>query len=379
MFRRALPPSVFAFSSCVLVLVSACAEVPSKDGAAGDGLFTVESPSAVVAADGQAWLLINEGAGQSLSRLELTGPLIPVMDVPGQSVQLAPYRGGVIIASVACSDEGCQETVVNGLVVDGEGLIVSEQELLREPFGPEDSDSVRLIGVYEDIVWVNTNSEVIGYNPQTGQTVARATAQPGATCLLADGQVYALLSLGEPLGGRGVYTGETLDDPYDVGIHRLVDGRWTLLPETRRTLTELQLGVTRCVGGAMRSGPDGSTSPTWSPSSGWTDGLPLPGLETDEGPVEGPPGLSAPILPQADGRENQRFILESDGVIRRVFGSRDVPLTVDTVNVPADIFKHDSNSLPSRLVFDMSSTVVVGCIEHSSEEIPTGQCYIGTP
>lgn len=371
---------------CVVILLPACAEVRTDVGAPGGaiaapdsrGVFAIESPSAIVAAEGQAWALTHTGDVQSLSRIEKTGPPTLVMRVPGQGAQTAPYRDGVVVASVACADNACRESIVNSIVVDGRGSTVSTQQFARKAGPPDRGDAFKLIGVHEDLVWLATSQGLVAFDAQTGQTAVQAPSAAGVTCLLADGELYALLSLREQLGSRTVYTSDTADVPYEVAIHRLVGAQWTLLPETRRSLTERQLGLTKCVGGVVRSGPDDSTSPAWSPTAGWTDGEPFLRREGGERQSEGGPG-GAYLRPLAIGRENQQIVLDSDGVLRRVFGSPGSQTRVETLNVPADIFRFDGNGPPPRFIFDKSSTVMAGCIEQPSAQGATAKCYIGTP
>jgi len=382
MSRRRTTRLMLGMSACVIALVPACADVqddaaaPPGPGQAPDaqGVFEVAQPIDVVAGDRQAWLLKEERDGSSLSRVGVTGPPVDVRRVPGQGPQMVPYRDGVVVASVACADSSCAESITSILVVDGRGTTVSTQEFARQPGSPESSDAVQLIGVQGDVVWIRTAAEVIAYNPQAGQTVTRAPAPNGVSCLLVDG-VHSLLSLNKQLGQQGVATEATMNDPYEVAVHRLVDGNWALLPETRRTLTELQFGTTECVAGAVRTGPADSASPAWSPTTGWVEGEPVRGRRTGPPPSAGRPG-AAPAV--AAGQGDQRFVLQGDGELRRVFSGRGAPMKGETVRVPAGVFKADRNGPPSGLLFDKSATVQAGCALQP-EGPTTAKCYIGTP
>jgi len=79
----------------------------------------------------------------------------------------------------------------------------------------------------------------------------------------------------------------------------------------------------------------------------------------------------------AFSRDDQRFALESDGVIRRVFAAPGAPLSTETVDVPPEVFVHDRTGPPPGLYFDMSPTVVVGCISQTTFDEPVpAQCFI---
>lgn len=380
MSRRVTKWLRLGFSACGIVLLSACAGVHSDASAppapgvspSPQGVFTVESPLRVVAAKDQAWILTHESDGASLSRIGVTGPSTNVRRVPGQGFQMTPYRDGVVVASVACADSACRETVVSSLVLDGQGTTVSALEFAREPGSPERSDAVQLIGVQENTVWLRTAPEVIAYDPQTGRIVDRAPSPNGISCLFEDG-LYTLLSLDKQFPPRGLLDGSTIDDAYEVAIHRLVDGEWAQLSGTRRTLTELQLGTAECVAGAVRTGPADSPSVAWSPASGWADVEPLPGRRDGRPPVP----AEGPVV--ADGQQNQRFFLESDGVLRRVFGTRGAAMRAETLDAPAEVFKRDPNGPPPALLFDQSPTIVAGCVLSLLDTSKAAQCYIDTP
>jgi hypothetical protein len=375
MSGRGVERLVLAFSACAIALVPACADGDAGDPAASGGPsgtggpFLAEIPGQVVAADGQAWMTSYEEGDQRLWRIDLTGRRTDVMPVSGQSVQMASYREGVVVVSVDCADEACDETVTRVVVLDGEGSTLSEQDHAREPGPPEDSDGVWLVGVREDLVWIETSAGLIAQDAQTGQIAERSPRTNHFICLLDDG-LYGLSSLSGTPGGEGSGA-ESFDAPYEVVVERFDDGRWTPLPDTRRTVTMYELSQTDCVGGALRTGQADATSPAWSPDTGWFDAAPYT-APVNRGPEELPY-----ITSVAFSRDDQRFALESDGVIRRVFAAPGAPLSTETVNVPPGVFVHDRNGPPPGLYFDMSSTVVAGCISQTTFDEPVpAQCFI---
>jgi hypothetical protein len=355
---------VLGLSACVITMTSACGAGGPAISAEGDGTFQVERPIEVVAGEGQAWLLTTEDDGAFLSRIDVTGRPTDVLSLPGQTHSIAPYRDGVVVTWVACASRRCSETVSKVLVLDGEGSTLSEQEFSREEGPPEDGDSVRLLGVQEDLVWVLAGEGLIAYDPQSDRTAVQAPPRDGYLCLLADG-LYVLSSLSGPLGASTDLSEEQFDDPYEVVVDRLVGGSWTRLPETQRPVTYYQLSQTECVGGAIRTGQPDMASPAWSPASGWVEAQ----------PYTNPGTLTVPREPMTYG-DDARFVLESDGVIRRVFGAPDAPLSVDTLQVPADIFVQDPTDSVPGLVFDQSPTVIAGCLQQPNETSGTARCYI---
>ncbi|MGY1773039.1 hypothetical protein [Blastococcus sp. SYSU D00813] len=359
-------------SACVLVLASACAEGGSDAGdpprdapVDGEGTFTVEWPIQVVAGDGQAWVLTGVEDGALLSRVDVTGRSTEVAELPGQTHDMAPYRDGVVVARVDCADDACAETATEVLVLDGGGSPVAEAELSLEPGAPERSDGSRLLGVQDDLVWVSTTSGPIAYDPRSGETVAEPPWPDGVFCLLDDG-LYALPSLSGLLGVSGGGGEEQFDDPYEVEVERFGDERWTPVPGTRRTVPMYQLSQTECVGGAIRTGQPDTASLAWSPASGWVDVAPYTEART----------ITVPPEPVAPGHGDQRYVLESDGSIRRVFAAPDAPLSVETLQVPADVFSQDPTDAVPGLTFDVSATVVAGCLQQPREPDGTARCYI---
>lgn len=136
--------------------------------------FEVESPLRVVAGDGQAWILSEDGDAASLSRVDHTGRSTEVVRLTGQSIHMAPFRGGVVVAQVACAGEGCQETTTEVLVLDGEGSTVAEGELGDEPGSPERSDGAQVFGFHENVVYIDTSGAgLVGFDVETGKPDTR--------------------------------------------------------------------------------------------------------------------------------------------------------------------------------------------------------------
>ncbi|WP_336031904.1 hypothetical protein [Geodermatophilus sp. FMUSA9-8] len=364
MSRRRADRLVLGLSAGVIALTSACGAGGPAISAGGDGIFQVERPIQVVAGEGQAWLLTGEDDGAFLSRIDVAGRPTDVVSLPGQTHSMAPYRDGVVVTWFACADRRCSETVSKVLVLDGEGSTLSEQEYSRSPGPLEDSDGVQLLGVQKDLVWVSTGGGLIAYDPQNDRTAVQAAGRDGFLCLLADG-LYALSSLSGPLGSSAdPLNEEQFDDPYEVVVDRLDDGSWIRLLETQRAVTLYEFSQTECVGGAIRTGQPDMASPAWSSGSGWVEAQ----------PYTNPGTLTVPREPMTYGND-ARFVLESDGVIRRVFGAPDAPLSVEKLQVPADIFVQDP-TVVTVLLFDQSPTVIAGCLQQPNQGSSDARCYI---
>ncbi len=120
---------------------------------------------------------------------------------------------------------------------------------------------------------------------------------------------------------------------------------------------------------------------SWDPGTGETssgrpqdageDWHPAPSRRLDFDLYRRPPSLEVAPEPVAAGQDDQVFVLESDGVIRRYIGLA----PQEKIDVPADLFfqPFDSTRL---LLFDKSPSVVVGCIEH---EWPAARCWLSSP
>jgi hypothetical protein len=376
-------------SACLIAFTPACADVQAEPGApvgsaaplAGGTTFTVGSLAEVVAADGRAWMLAHEEDGVFLSRVELDGRSTRVMSVPGQSLRLAPYGEGVVVLSVACADSACEETVSRVVVLDGGGSTISQQDLSRKSGPPEDSDSVSLIGIQDGRLWASAGPELISYDLKTGVTLSRGPRSGGVTCLL-DGGLYSLSSLSGPIGFREDLQ-EPFDEPYEVVIEQLINGIWVVLKkgvaleggvvpeETRRILTETELTLTECVGGSLRTGPADEPSPAWAPDAGWFEAEPYT-ASVNRGPDQLPF-----ITKIARGQANQFFVLDRDGIVERLVAVPGAPLAVETIEVPEEVFAHGREGPPPGLSFDMSSSVIVGCVSQMSfETISPSRCYI---
>ena len=327
--------------------------------------FEVEEPSQLVAGEGQAWLLRPDGNGVAVSRVDHTGRSDEVFRSPGRWHDMAPHADGVVVSRSICGGEDCVETVTELLVLDGQGSTVAEHELAREPGWPADYDrGGELIGVSEDVAWLNTSNGLLAYDLQAGRTLDRGEVPDGFAagfiCLLGDG-LYTVGPVATQLP-----TEVWSDDPYEAVVRRLVDGTWQPVPGSQRSLTVDQLTTPECVGGALRVGRPAAAGPAWSPSSGWEDREPA--LQLHE--------IGALT---ARGAENQLFVLERPGVVRRVFDGPEAPMSARTLEVPADIFVPPVG--PSvHMLFDASATTRAGCVlQYSAQSTqPTADCWIGS-
>ncbi|MBJ7453191.1 MAG: hypothetical protein JHC71_14080 [Blastococcus sp.] len=302
----------------------------------------------------------------ALSRIDFTGAVDEVVRLPGQGAAMAPYRDGVVVARIACDAEDCEETAVKVLALDADGSTVAEAEFAREPGGIEYTGQLRLVGVQEDVVWLDTSDGLIGHDLSTGRTVAEVASPKGVTCLLDDG-LHRLVPLDGQYFGHGGWTYAGVPDPqYDVELQRLVHGEWTPVPDSVQPLTDQQLQLARCQGGGVDTGSGLDASPVWSSTSGWVS----------RGPYLAPLSLEVAPEPTTTGQGNQLFVLETGGVVRRWYAGPDGPMSSETLEVPADIFVQPFGPVV-HMLFDASSSVSVGCVQQSAA-LPAADCWIGS-
>jgi hypothetical protein len=336
--------------------------VPSEFAAT----FDVESPMGLVAGDGQAWVLRSDGSGAALSRIDHTGRLDEVLQLAGQGFAMAPYRDGVAVVRAACDAEDCTETAVTVLALDSGGSTVADAEFARRPGGIQDAGEVRLFGVQDDVVWLDTSDGLIGHDLSTGRTVAQTPSPLGVTCLLADG-LYTLVPLdGQYAGHGGPIVAGAPDPQYDAELHRIVDGEWAPVPGSVQPLDDVQFQLARCQGGGVDTGSGLDAGLVWSPASGWVD----------REPYLAPLSLTVAPEPTTSGQGDQLFVLEAAGVMRRWSAGPDGPMSPETLDVPADIFVQPFGPVV-HLLFDASSSVSVGCVQQSAS-LPAADCWIGS-
>jgi hypothetical protein len=216
--------AVLGSLAAAVVLASGCSGGDPAEAAAPSApaqfsaTFDVDSPMVLVAGDGQAWLLRSDGSGAALSRIDHIGRSTDVVRLTGQSFAMAPYRDGVVVTRRACAAEDCEETAIKALVLDAAGRTVAEAELDRT-FGGLDTSGegpgLELLGVQDDVVWLDSSEELIGLDVLAGRTVTRVPSPLGATCLLAEG-LHTLVPLdGQyaghpgPIGGGSPTRGTT--------------------------------------------------------------------------------------------------------------------------------------------------------------------------
>ncbi|WP_156036342.1 hypothetical protein [Blastococcus sp. URHD0036] len=340
--------------------------VPSEFAAT----FDVESLIALVAGEGQAWVLRADGDRAALSRIDHTGRSTDVVRLPGQEFAMAAYGDGVVVTRRACAAEECEARAVKVLVVDAAGATVAEDEFAREFGGLEivgQGSGIELIGVQEDVVWVDTGGQLIGYDVTTGgTTVAEADEPGGLVCVLADG-LYTLAVVDEAyLAGEILIPAEGPGPVFDVEIRRLVDGVWAPVPDTRRGLTYDEIYWQACTGGGVQAGGGTAPGPVWSASSGWVE----------RGPYLRYPDLATAPEPTARGSAGQLFVLESAGSVRRWFAGPDGPMSSQVLEVPADLFVQLYEP-QVQLTFDASDTVVTGCVQRQQDQ-QSARCWLGS-
>ncbi|WP_137160047.1 hypothetical protein [Blastococcus sp. CCUG 61487] len=331
--------------------------------------FDVESPIALVAGEGQAWVLTSAETGASLARIDHTGRSTDVVRLPGQSHAMAPYGDGVVVTRLACAAEECEETAVRVSVVDRGGATLAEEEFAREWGGlvsSFDGRGVELVGVHDDVVWVEVDEQLIGHDVADGRTAARVEAPQGVTCLLADG-MHTLVPLDGGYFGHGGIVGPGIPEQrYDAEVHRLDGETWTPVPGSAHPLTDTEFQLATCIGGGLYAGERSGASPVWSPASGWVEREPLRRY----------PDLATAPEPTALGSADQLFVLESAGVIRRWFAGPDGPMSSEVLEVPAELFVQPY-APQVHLMVDVSDAAIAGCIQ-TSEERPTARCWIGS-
>lgn len=348
------------------------AEEPAAPSAPSEfaATFDVGSPLALVAGDGQAWILTSAEAGAQLSRIDHTGASTEVARLPGQIHAMAPYGDGVVVTRHACAAEECEETAVKVLVVDAAGATVAEDEFAREWGGLEivgQGRGIELIGVQGDVVWVDTGAQLIGYDLTSGGTTVAEAAEPGGqVCSLADG-LHTLVVVDEDyFTGELVIPGEGPGPAFDVEIRRLVDGAWEPLPDSRRELTYDEIYGWTCRGGGVDAGRATEPGPVWSAASGWVE----------RGPYLRYPDLAVAPEPTTYGSEGQFFVLEDAGLMRRWFAGPDGPMSSELLEVPADLFVQPYGPSISMLV-DASESVVTGCVR-DTQTWANAECYVGS-
>lgn len=365
---------VVGLAAVVLASLPACSLGASDAGepavprvpAEFSATFEVDTPFQVLAGDGQAWLLASDDKGAALSRIDSTGRLDEVLELPGQGFGMAPYGDGVVVARAACDAEDCTETAVKVLALDFDGSTVAEAEFARRPGGIQDAGEVRLFGVRDDVVWLDTSDGLIGYDLSTGRTVAGVSSPQGVTCLLDDG-LHTLVPLDGQYFGHGGWSYAGVPDPqYDVELQRLVDGEWTPVPGSVQPLTDQQFQLARCQGGGVDTGSGLDAGSVWSPRSGWVS----------RGPYLAPLSLEVAPEPTTTGQGDQLFVLETAGVVRRWFPGSAGPMSSETLQVPADIFEQPFGPVV-HMLFDASSSVSVGCVQQP-EEPSVYDCWVGS-
>ena len=121
--------------------------------------------------------------------------------------------------------------------------------------------------------------------------------------------------------------------------------------------------------------PGSGRTGTGRPDTGGADWVPAASRLFDPGDYQSPPSLTVPPEAVAAGRDDQVFVLQAPGVVRRVVGPPRAPFSEEELRVPADVFYQEFDAVP-RFSFDTSPTVVVGCI---AREYPLSSCWLGSP
>ena len=128
-------------------------------------------------------------------------------------------------------------------------------------------------------------------------------------------------------------------------------------------------------GGMVSYDPDSGRTGTGSPDKGGPEWVfAAPGY-FDPNAHPSPSPLGAPSDTVAIGRDDQLFVLQGPGVVRRVIGPPRAPVSEEELQVPAEVFTKPEG-VGTSLFFDTSPTVVTGCV---MTEYPAGRCYVGSP
>ena len=167
MSHRGYPWLLLPLSASVAAMTSACTggdgegRVPVESAVPREfaATFELQSPIAVVAGDGAAWVLtqLRHGDGLSVLRIDHTGRGIDDVRRPGTAVRMLPFLDGAVVARVACATQRCEETASSVLVVDRDGTFLAEEEFAREPGDLDDSTGgIKRNAVSGDTVWIDT-------------------------------------------------------------------------------------------------------------------------------------------------------------------------------------------------------------------------------
>lgn len=121
--------------------------------------------------------------------------------------------------------------------------------------------------------------------------------------------------------------------------------------------------------------PDSGRTGTGAPDTGGTEWVAAAPRFFERDDYQSPPSLTVPPEAVAAGRDDQVFVLQAPGVVRRVVGPPRAPFSEEELRVPADVFYQEFDAVP-QFLFDTSPTVVVGCI---AREYPLSDCWLGSP
>ena len=127
--------------------------------------------------------------------------------------------------------------------------------------------------------------------------------------------------------------------------------------------------------GLVSYDPDSGRTGTGSPDEGGPEWVSAAPRYFNPSAYQSPPNFEAPPEAVAAGGDDQVFVHQGPGVVRRVRGPAGAPGSEEELRVPAEVFSRSVGEVAS-LYFDASATVVTGCLV---TEYPAGRCSIGSP
>lgn len=315
-------------------------------------------PGIVIAGDDEGWVVdrLAEDGLVPIWRLrhgavpQITGTAPDYQALVGTSFDTQPVIGGARCANLAESE--CQLTVTELVRLDAEGKPADTLQLGEHEGGPTSTDSITLVGVANDILWVLTDNGLIGISRDW--TVIQRTAlegHSGEPCVISD-RLFLLTPVGvsSTPSERGPLPPAVAPDQVVEQEHQVLewsDGRWVRALDGT-LISEGQGGFCTSQGFKLELA---SVVDQWTPSRGWVRSS-VP-----------PPTTIDPSLPRAESSTNKTYELQPTGALLESpdFQGR----TVAGLTLPAQRMDR-----PAALFVDDSASTRVGCVSVSTATNP---------